>query len=88
MISVKLTKSKKNKDNIIRYQCPKNHLLSKINLSFYICRSGLTYDLLKNTHTQFGHYYRCPECNTSYYEDEWELVDLDFNNFNENHSWR
>ncbi|MFX1501842.1 MAG: hypothetical protein ACFFDH_12835 [Promethearchaeota archaeon] len=88
MISVKLTKPKKNKNNIRRYQCPKRHILSKINVSFYISRSVLNYKLLKNTDTQFGHYYRCPECNTSYYEDEWELVESDFNNYNENHSWR
>ena len=79
MISINLTKSEKNKENIVKYKCPKRHLTLKLFLSFYIYRSSLNNKLLKNKEAQFGRYYRCPECNTSYYEDEWEVIDLDFN---------
>ncbi len=81
MLSIKFPKSKKDNEKIIRYKCPSSHILSKLYLSFYIYRSGLNYKLINNNHIQFGHYYRCPECNTLYYEDEWEVIDLNNNNF-------
>ncbi|MFW9989032.1 MAG: hypothetical protein ACFFC3_10275 [Candidatus Odinarchaeota archaeon] len=77
MLSIELTKSKNDNEKIIRYKCPNNHILPKLFLSFYIYRSGFNYKLINNKHIQFGHYFRCPECNTSYYEDKWEVVDLD-----------